>query len=188
MVYIVVQDYSISSALAMEILQSYTQPVIWLFMLSIPRSVFYVVSQIMGVDSQLMKTNIIHIRSSVTVKNLPEINLENGHLVRPKTAFNGWFGARLWHLKCVGLALNHWSGESLTSHECHGISNQATQLFTQQLVIVKLIQRKQEISAIQALCEEVTNGFPSQKASSAESVLMSWCHHNKAKDNFQWLD
>ena len=66
----------------------------------------------------------------------------------------------------------------VTSHKCHTISNhqQIDSLFNR---FFCWQQRKHESSLLQALCDrnpQITSGFPSQRASNAESFSMSSCY------------
>ena len=65
---------------------------------------------------------------------------------------------------------------TVRSHEHHGISNcqQLNSLFNS---LLRWLERKYQSSTLLSLCElkpSITNGFPSQKASYADSISVSW--------------
>ena len=68
---------------------------------------------------------------------------------------------------------------TVTSHNLHGVSNHRpfVCLFSG---LLRLTRKKNFKDALLALCEgnpPVTGGFPSERASNAESIFISWRHH-----------
>ena len=97
-------------------------------------------------------------------KHTTGLNWPNAASIRPLLA-------QLWPIKaCLFTKM---------SHEYHGVSN-AGNFTVCSTVCSGVHQRKHQRSVILALYEgnqPVTNGFSSQRASNAENVSMSWCHH-----------
>ena len=98
-------------------------------------------------------------------------------------------GFHTYILDILSQGASGWCDISSISLQWHKMSlwSLATRLFVQQLVQTSI--RKHQRSKLLAFCEGnsvVTGGFPSQRATIAEIVSMSWHQLNKSRDVNTW--